>query len=298
MNGNPVVSIVIPTYNHAPYLKEALESVRSQVFTDWEAIVVNNYSEDNTIEVVESFNDPRIILVNFHNHGCIAASRNEGIRRARAELVAFLDSDDIWYSDKLKFCLAALQPQDGLVVHEMLFIRDGIRLQKLNIGTEERATFERLLYEGNCITTSATIIRKEALLAVGSFSEDKEIITAEDFDLWLKLIKLGVKPRFISKVLGDYRLHAGNASKSFLRQMDATLKVLGRHFPDRPSWEEKIKIRRRKAIMYSDFGRVFQKNGNRLEALKLFTKSIATFPFTWKVYLAACLLLYPGKVDY
>jgi glycosyltransferase involved in cell wall biosynthesis len=79
-----------------------LSSVVAQSFTDWEAIVINNYSEDNTIDVVEGFHDERIHLVNFRNNGIIAASRNEGIRRARGEFVAFLDSDDWWYPPKLE----------------------------------------------------------------------------------------------------------------------------------------------------------------------------------------------------
>jgi len=96
MNKTPVVSIVIPTYNHEHFLKKCLQSVVDQTFTNWEAIVVNNFSEDNTIAVVNSFHDPRIHLVNFKNNGIIAASRNKGIKLSRADLIAFLDSDDIW----------------------------------------------------------------------------------------------------------------------------------------------------------------------------------------------------------
>jgi len=77
MKQSDLVSIVIPTFNHAPLLNRALESVRQQTYQNWEAIVVNNFSTDNTIEVVESFKDPRIKLINFSNNGIIAASRNQ-----------------------------------------------------------------------------------------------------------------------------------------------------------------------------------------------------------------------------
>ena len=97
MNKIPAVSIVIPTYNHGYFLKKCLQSVIDQTLTDWEAIVINNFSEDNTIDVVNSFHDPRIHLVNFKNNGIIAASRNEGIKISNADLIAFLDSDDSWY---------------------------------------------------------------------------------------------------------------------------------------------------------------------------------------------------------
>ena len=74
----PAVSVIIPTYNHAKYLSGALQSVINQSFTNWEAIIINNYSDDNTVEIVANFNEPRFALFNFRNEGVIAASRNEG----------------------------------------------------------------------------------------------------------------------------------------------------------------------------------------------------------------------------
>ena len=91
IEARPTVTVVIPTYNHAEFLKKCLQSVLDQTFGEWEAVVVNNFSEDNTIEIVNSYQDPRIRLVNFRNNGIIAASRNEGVRRSKADLVAFLE---------------------------------------------------------------------------------------------------------------------------------------------------------------------------------------------------------------
>ena len=90
----PAVSIVIPTYNHAEYLEQALNSVAKQTFNNWEAIIVNNFSDDATLQIIEQFNEPRFKVINFRNHGVIAASRNEGIRNSLAPVIAFLDSDD------------------------------------------------------------------------------------------------------------------------------------------------------------------------------------------------------------
>ena len=72
----PAVSIVIPTYNHAEYLQQALNSVVNQTFHDWEAIIVNNFSDDATLQIIEQFKEPRFKVINFRNHGVIAASRN------------------------------------------------------------------------------------------------------------------------------------------------------------------------------------------------------------------------------
>ena len=78
-NEKPFFSIVIPTYNHGHLIKRCLDSIVAQTYIHWEAIVVNNYSNDNTVEIVESYRDPRIRLVNNANHGIIAVSRNKGI---------------------------------------------------------------------------------------------------------------------------------------------------------------------------------------------------------------------------
>lgn len=96
-NEMALVTIVIPTYNHAEKLNVALQSILRQTFTAWKVIVVNNFSTDNTIDIVNSFADPRIHLFNFKNNGVIAASRNYAMKLADTKFIAFLDSDDIWY---------------------------------------------------------------------------------------------------------------------------------------------------------------------------------------------------------
>ena len=97
----PLVSVVIPTFNRAKDLERALRSVLAQTHTNWEVLIVDNYSEDNTDEVIENLNEPRITLFKIHNHGVIAVSRNWGIQHARGKYIAFLDSDDWWTEKKL-----------------------------------------------------------------------------------------------------------------------------------------------------------------------------------------------------
>ena len=98
----PLVSIIIPTYNRAEDLKRALQSVFDQTFADWEILIVDNHSIDNTDDVVKLFDDPRIRLFKIHNDGVVAASRNLGLKHAVGEYVAFLDSDDWWLPKSLK----------------------------------------------------------------------------------------------------------------------------------------------------------------------------------------------------
>ena len=91
---SPFFSVVMPTYNQSSFLKKSIPSVLLQSWTSLELIIVNNYSSDDTVEVVKSFSDPRVHLINFKNNGVIGASRNVGIKEATGRYITFLDSDD------------------------------------------------------------------------------------------------------------------------------------------------------------------------------------------------------------
>ena len=98
----PLVSVIMPTYNHAKFIGKAIGSVLNQTHKNLELIIIDNYSVDNTEEIVKSFNDHRIKYIKFMNNGVIAASRNNGLKIAKGEWVCFLDSDDWWYPKKLE----------------------------------------------------------------------------------------------------------------------------------------------------------------------------------------------------
>jgi GT2 family glycosyltransferase len=286
----PVVSVVIPTYNHAQFLGPALESLRAQTCADWEAVVVNNFSQDNTAEVVAAFNDSRIRLENFRNNGIIAASRNHGWRLARGALIAFLDSDDLWYPRKLECCLARLAAGCDLVCHGERWFGNG---QDRNVyyGPEACASYESLLYDGNCISTSAVVVKRERLEAVGGFCEDADIVTAEDYELWLRLARAGARIGFIREILGEYRLHAGNQSGAVLRNMEAVERVVQRHLALTPprTTGARLRARRRRAIVCYSGARGLQAAGRHADASRLFLKALRLWPLTAKFYAAALL---------
>ena len=297
MISKPLVSIIIPTYNHAKFLQEALQSVCNQTFTDWEALVINNYSEDETINVVKNFRDPRIHLVNYRNNGIIAASRNHGISMAKGEYLAFLDSDDMWMPEKLSICLNTLNKGCDLVCHGLLWF--GNRSERNHYyGPANRSSFDKLLYEGNCIATSATIVRKELVQEVGGFSERSEVVTAEDYHLWLKLAQAGIEICFIEKVLGNYRFHNNNTG-SALRQANAERYVIEKFFPRQESrnLRETIKVRFRYGIINYGLGRSMQANSQFLVAWPFFLKSLILHPFYIKTYIAITLNIFCIKIE-
>ena len=244
MERKPIVSVVIPTYNHARFLRKAIDSVRRQTFTEWEAIVVNNYSDDDTEAVVASFADPRIRLENFRNNGIIAASRNHGVTLAHGDYIAFLDSDDKWYPEKLERSVAVLAKGNDLVCHSEAWVTNGVVFKKVDYGPVERARYESLLFGRNCLSTSAITVRRFCLEQVGGFDEDPACVTVEDYDLWLKLSKAGFSFAFINEILGEYHIHEANSSRLILRQMRAELTVLKEHFSKWEKWSAMDRVRR------------------------------------------------------
>jgi glycosyltransferase involved in cell wall biosynthesis len=281
----PRVSIVIPTYNQAGFLRECLDSVRAQTVTDWEAIVVNNFSDDDTRDVALSLGDPRITLVDFANHGVIAASRNLGIGKSSAEWVAFLDSDDLWEPAKLEKSLAAGDGAD-LVSHPEHLYRDGQKVGRTALGNPERASFRALLLDGNILSPSAVLVRRPVLDRAGGFCVDTEVVTAEDHDLWLRLAKTGARMAFLSEALGYFRLHGAQNSRSVARHMAASLAVIDRHAGDLTPAAPLACRRARSRVIYAA-GRTLQKAGQNREALTLFLRAAREWPFSVKLAVAA-----------
>lgn len=294
MTTSPLVSVVIPTYNHAHFLRSSLGSVVSQTFTNWEAIVVNNFSTDDTESVVNSFNDPRITLINFPNHGVIAAGRNEGIRVGRGEFIAFLDSDDEWHPEKLKKCVDALNGGADLVCHAEKWVGGDRPERVVQYGPTEKSSWRGLLLDQNRVSTSATVVRRSCVEQVGLFDESAEFITAEDYEMWMKLARLGCKFEFLRDVLGEYRRHEGNASGSILRHLAAEKAVVQKHL----ALDDTISVWQRRArlakCLYTA-GRGFQASGKRLQAASLLAQAAIGNPLHLRTYVALGLLIVPGR---
>jgi glycosyltransferase involved in cell wall biosynthesis len=287
--GGPLVSVVMPTYNHARYLGCALQSVLNQTYTNWEAIVIDNHSTDNTDEVMASFTDPRITYLKIHNNGVIAASRNAGIRAAKGEWIAFLDSDDLWYPNKFKQCIPHLENGAELVAHGLKII--GERNGYIFCGPKHRVTFDALLKKGSCITPSASMIRKSILNKVQGFSESPGLNTAEDYHLWIKLARENVSMEFLAEILGEYRVHACNQGGGAVRSMHSALEVINEFLPVNAytTFSAKLLARRCKAHPYYGAARQLYKNKNFSEAWPLFLCSLIFWPFQTRSYAGIVL---------
>jgi GT2 family glycosyltransferase len=154
-------------------------------------------------------------------------------------------------------------------------------------GPDSRGTYEKLLFSGNCISTSAVVVARKCLDEAGGFREDAEIVTAEDYDLWLRLAQQGARIGFLSELLGIYRLHSGNQSGAVVRNMNAVLSVVRHHFVHTGS--PRYRIRRREALVYYSGARGLQDAGKHGEAWSLFLKALSLWPVEPKFYAAMLL---------
>lgn len=215
------VSVVIPAYNSAHVIGAAVESVLSQTLPPTEIIVVDDGSTDDTPVVLRSFGD-RVRYVRQENAGA-AAARNHGIRFARGEWVAFLDSDDVWFPDKLARQMGVLERCPRLVwcAANLEFEQNGIRgVPRLSRRDrrELRAScclrsYMRSAARGVRFQTCAMLIRRDVLLATGGFNG--EIHAAEDFDLWYRIAARHPAIGYVQEPLWRYHMDtAGSLSKS------------------------------------------------------------------------------------
>jgi glycosyltransferase involved in cell wall biosynthesis len=211
-----LVTVVIPTYNHAHFLGRALQSILDQTHTNWEAIVVDNHSQDNTEEVVKTFADPRITLLKIHNNGVIAASRNTGIRAAKGEWIAFLDSDDWWTPNKLQVCFKHINDQVDLVYHDLEVVREHpvlFQRKKLKNRQVNKPVLIDLLLNGNTIANSSVVVRKRLLNQIGGIDENTQMIACEDYNAWLRIAEITDAFSRIPECLGYYMVHGQGISR-------------------------------------------------------------------------------------
>lgn len=207
----PAVSVIMPTYNRVDYLKKSVQSVLDQTFNDFEIIIINNYSIDNTLNVISDFADERIKVINFKNDGIIAKSRNQGIMKSVGKYIAFLDDDDLWCKDKLEIQIKYLEshPEFDLAYSNAVIIDEHGNRKDLLINPREiktGRTFFNILYN-NSIATLTVLMKREIIETIGLLNEDPLVRAAEDYDYWLRA-SLNYEFGYIDKPLALYRIHS------------------------------------------------------------------------------------------
>ncbi len=233
----PTVSVIIPTYKHRDFVLATLDSVFAQTFTDYEIIVINDGSPDDTAEVLRPLAEAgRIRYIEQANTGQSRA-RNRGIEEAQGEFIALLDDDDLWPPDKLEWQVEALRSQKdaGAVAGPACVVDNSGNFIQRTTYVEE-IIFEESLVNNPLVSPGQILIRAKILEHVGGFNS--EIWGADDWDLWLRIAK-------VSRVVMEdrdallYRQHEGNASNDLCRMLDNCFLVIDLHLPDVPAASRK-----------------------------------------------------------
>ena len=230
---HPLVSSIMPTYNHGKFIGKAIESVLNQTYTNFELIIIDNFSEDDTETIVASYKDDRIIYLKFRNNGIIAASRNYAIKHAKGEYIAFLDSDDLWLPEKLEKQIKILEisNETAMVYTRFKTIEEGIISNNTypKIGRYNSGSIFKPLYLRAFIACSSVMVRKNILNGIGFFDTDPALIATEDADLWLRIALKHVIKCADNAPLLLYRIQPGSISHGYVQKLRRSLRIKRRY---------------------------------------------------------------------
>lgn len=208
---NPIISVVMPVYNGERFLNEAIESILNQSYKNFEFLIIDDCSIDNSYDIIKSYSDQRISLIKNKNNIGQSATMNKGIELSKGKYIARLDQDDIAYENRLKIQIEFIQETNCSIV--------GSWSEAIDEGGKVNGFFQHpiesnTILNATCISVpflhSSVLMNKKDILLVGGYSEN--FIIAMDWDLWIKILKKGLIIKNIPKVLISFRNHSTQTS--------------------------------------------------------------------------------------
>ncbi len=272
---NPLVSVVIPTYNRASILKKTIHSVLQQTYKKLEIIIVDDGSTDNTSQIVKDFNFKQIVYMRKEHAGASSA-RNEGIRNSKGKYISFLDSDDIWMPEKIEAQLNVFKNSrfnPGVIYCGIGYIDDdGKKIREEKLPAYKGDIFLYLLGARRNVVLGAgstVLIKRECFEECGLF--DEILPSRQDLDLLIRIAKKFTFD-YVPKSLVKIRIHNERISSN----MENIIK--GRKLLFRKTYNDLKKHKRILAKYYYQMGVLYFQNRNEMEGKKYMIKSIKTFP--------------------
>lgn len=303
-----MISVVIPLYNKEKSIASTLQTVLNQTFTDYEIVIVNDGSTDNSVTEVEKVQDDRIRLIHQQNAG-VSAARNRGVEEAKGELIAFLDADDEWKPEYLatQYQLSLKYPECSVFAcnYEFRDVEGKVTptiIRKLLFTGEDGSLsnyFEVACCSHPPLWTSAVVVRKKALLAIGGFPVG--VKSGEDLLTWARLA-YKYKIAFSRRVCACYILpdKLGNQSRdSHIKDIKQVPDFIGGEidsFYKRSSGKLKKDIREYLSFWYKMRASINLSLDYRYPALLCSCRSLYYNPCNWKVYLFYILVIMPYPV--
>jgi len=245
-----LISVVIPVFNAQEYIENTVDSVINQEYKNWELIIIDDCSTDDSLSIVETKykSNKKIEIIKLErNSGGPAKPRNIGIKNSNGDFIAFLDQDDIWDNDKLRICCNSICDNVDFIYHDMMRVvaeNDYSVKQKILPSRQlEQPVLIDLLINDNAILNSSAMVRRSLLVKIGDINESKKIIASEDYNTWLRIAKITDNFLYIPKVLGSYFVHSSGASN---KDMYSSVIYATKEFMTyiTPRQRKKIKVQR------------------------------------------------------
>ena len=287
----PLVSVVLPTYNRSSTLGRAIDSVLDQTFANFELIIVDDGSTDDTTDVLDAYTDPRIRIIKHKNSKGGSAARNTGISESRGKHIAFIDSDDKWIESKLERQLKQIESCTNISAVYTGYYKNHSGYRELgHIPKHGGNIFEAQLARDRVNPTSTVLVKSECFDAVGKF--DESLDARQDYEMWLRISKefnFGyIKDPLVIMYEGENRI-----TNNIDDRIQSTLDIIDKYSMSINNLSESEK-RDALATQYFSLGRYCQKQRDFTKARLFLTKSLKNCP----LYIKAWIVLFSCIVRY
>jgi len=282
----PKVSVIIPTYNRSEILKKSIGSVINQTFEDFELLVMDDGSDDNTQEVVRSFADKRILYARNESNLGVVGARNKAVSNSNGEYIAFLDDDDIWMPDKLERQTRLMEQSPssiGAIYTGFYTVDDEInKIVKVMVPRYRGNILEDILYY-NFIATSTVLIKRECFEKTGLF--DEKICYGEDFDMWIRVLE-EYEFDYIKDPLVRYLIHPDRITTNYGAVIKGLEEIMNKHkslfsLNNKAYSTNKLRI-----------GIAYCMTGDTKAGRKEFFKALKSYPFDTKLFYNIAISLF------
>lgn len=267
----PFFSIIIPNYNSSKTISKTLDSIKKQSFLNYEIIIVDDCSSDNSmVKIIQNFKNNKLKFICLKKNKGPGNARNIGIKKSTGKYIAFMDSDDIWYRNKLldmHFCI--ISNKANVYCHNELFKSKRRHEYIIKNGPFTKNFYFNLLTNKNCLSTSAVVIESSFIKKNKIyFNEDKSFFSVEDYDYWMRLAYKNAKFYFLNKTLGIYNFNDDSISSNYVTHYYNTLNVIKYHcyqlndfknakgIYDRASYRYNINYYKYQLLVGKDFSKI------------------------------------------
>lgn len=291
MIGKIFVSIIIATYNRSSYIVEAIDSVLQQTYDNWELIIIDDGSTDNTKEVINKYINDRNVFYYYQDNTKQAGALNTGLQYVKGEWVAFLDSDNRWLPNRLSSAIVQINAgaKAGLIYGDIYTIDEsGKRISEKNMKRYSGKVTAQLLFD-NFISFNTTLIKKDVLKKINGFNS--KLDRAPDYDCWLRASTI-TNVLYLNEYLAEYRVMDDQLSTDKTARFDNNEKTIKRFIVNYGKYLTKKEIKQGLSAFYLRKSRYLKSEKKYFNSVKFLIISIIKYPFwyaPWRFFISYLL---------